>query len=97
MKVRKNKNIFKNLPYLRIKVQFVEVRVNNNQYFKMSNPTPLRPQPPINDSAISKQASTTPSSTVYSCEQQTKLLNLQEEIDLLLAQIQAETNLLATR
>lgn len=63
----------------------------------MSNPISIRPQPPINDSAISKQASTTPSSAVYSCEQQVKLLNLQGEIDLLLAQIQAETKLLAAR
>ncbi len=63
----------------------------------MSNPTPIRPQLPTNGSAISKQASTTPSSTVYSCEQQAKLLNLQGEVDLLLAQIQAETKLLAVR
>jgi hypothetical protein len=63
----------------------------------MSNPNPIRLQQPIDGSAISKQASTTPSSTVYSCEQQAKLLNLQGEIDLLLAQIQAETKLLAAR
>ncbi len=61
----------------------------------MSNSTFMRQQPLVNGSAISKQASTT--STVYSCEQQEKLLNLQGEVDLLLAQIQAETNLLAAR
>ncbi len=61
----------------------------------MSNPTSTRQQPSINGSAISKQASTT--STVYSCEQQEKLLNLQGEVDLLLAQIQAENKLLPAR
>jgi hypothetical protein len=58
----------------------------------MSNPTSTRQQPSTNGSAISKQTS-----TIYSCEQQEKLLNLQGEVDLLLAQIQAETNLLAAR
>jgi hypothetical protein len=52
----------------------------------------MRPEPSINGSAISKQAS-----TVYSCEQQEKLLNLQGEVDLLLAQIQADTKLVAAR
>jgi hypothetical protein len=61
----------------------------------MSNPTSTRQQSSTNGSAISKQASTT--STVYSCEQQEKLLNLQGEVDLLLAQIQAETQFLAAR
>jgi hypothetical protein len=61
----------------------------------MSNSTSTSQQPSTSGSAISKQASTT--STVYSCEQQEKLLNLQGEIDLLLAQIQAETKLLAAR
>ena len=61
----------------------------------MSNSTSIRQQPLTNGSAISKQASMT--STVYSCEQQEKLLNLQGEVDLLLAQIQAETQLLAAR
>jgi hypothetical protein len=56
----------------------------------MSNPPSTRPQSPVNSSAISTQ------STVYSSEQQAKLLNLQGEIDLLLAQIQAETKLLAS-
>jgi hypothetical protein len=65
----------------------------------MSNSTSTRQQPSTNGSAISKQASTTSTGTqtVYSCEQQEKLLNLQGEVDLLLAQIQAETNLLAAR
>lgn len=58
----------------------------------MSNSTSTRQQLLINGSAISKQTS-----TVYSCEQQEKLLNLQGEVDLLLAQIQAETNLLTAR
>ena len=58
----------------------------------MSNPTSTRLQPPVNGSAISKQPS-----PVYSSEQQAKLLNLQGEVDLLLAQIQAETNLLSAR
>jgi hypothetical protein len=61
----------------------------------MSNPTSTRQKSSTNGSAISKQASAT--STVYSCEQQEKLLNLQGEVDLLLAQIQAETNMLAAR
>jgi hypothetical protein len=61
----------------------------------MSNPISTLQQPSTNGSAISKQASTT--STVYSCEQQEKLLNLQGEVDLLLAQIQAETKLVAAR
>jgi hypothetical protein len=61
----------------------------------MSNPTSTRQQLSTNGSAISKQTSIT--STVYSCEQQEKLLNLQGEVDLLLAQIQAETNILAAR
>jgi hypothetical protein len=52
----------------------------------------MRQEPSINGSAISKQAS-----TVYSCEQQEKLLNLQGEVDLLLAQIQADTKLVAAR
>jgi hypothetical protein len=56
----------------------------------MSNPTSTRPQPSVNGSAISKQAS-----PVYSSEQQAKLLNLQGEVDLLLAQIQAETKFVA--
>jgi hypothetical protein len=65
----------------------------------MSNPTSTRQQPSNNGSVISKQASTTSTvtPTVYSCEQQEKLLNLQGEVDLLLAQIQAETKLLAAR
>ncbi len=58
----------------------------------MSNSTSTRPQPPVNGSAISKQAS-----PVYSSEQQAKLLNLQGEVDLLLAQIQAETKLVVAR
>jgi hypothetical protein len=61
----------------------------------MSNSTSTRQQSSTNGSAISKQASTT--STVYSCEQQEKLLNLQGEVDLLLAQIQAENKLSPAR
>jgi hypothetical protein len=56
----------------------------------MSNPTFIHPQQPVNGSAINK-----PASTVYASEQQAKLLNLQGEVDLLLAQIQAETKLVA--
>ncbi len=65
----------------------------------MSNSTSARQQPSNSGSALSKQTSVTSTviPTVYSCEQQEKLLNLQGEIDLLLAQIQAETNLLAAR
>ena len=61
----------------------------------MSNPTSTNQQPSTTSAVISKQVATT--STVYSCEQQEKLLNLQEEVDLLLVQIQAETKLLAAR
>jgi hypothetical protein len=63
----------------------------------MSNPNPIRPESLINDLAISKQTFTAPSSKIYSCEQQEKLRNLQGEIDLLLAQIQAETKLISVR
>lgn len=68
----------------------------------MSSPTSIRPESLVNGSAISKQTSITssfkaPSATVYSCEQQEKLLNLQGEVDLLLAQIQAETSLVSVR
>ena len=61
----------------------------------MSSSTPTRQQSSPNSSAVSKQSATT--STVYAGEQQEKFLNLQGEVDLLLAQIQAETNLLAIR
>ena len=60
----------------------------------MSNPTSTQ-QPSTTSAAISKPTATT--STVYSCEQQEKLLSLQEEVDLLLVQIQAETKLLTAR
>jgi hypothetical protein len=63
----------------------------------MSNPTSLPSQSPTSGLAISKQTSTTPSANVYACEQQAKLLDLQGEIDLLLAQIQAETKLVSAR
>ena len=61
----------------------------------MSNSTSTRQQPSITGTVTGKQ--TAPTSTVYSYEQQEKLLNLQEEVNLLLVQIQAETKLLAAR
>jgi hypothetical protein len=59
----------------------------------MSNPPSIRPQLSADGTAISKQSTT----TLYPCEQQEKLVNLQGEIALLLAQIQSETKLVATR
>jgi hypothetical protein len=56
----------------------------------MSNPTSVSPQQP-NAGKGHKTA------TMYSCAQQEKLASLQGEVDLLLAQIQAETKLIVAR
>jgi hypothetical protein len=56
----------------------------------MSNPTSANQQQ-------SSVAQGNKSATVYSYAQQEKLINLQVEIDLLLAQIQSETKLVTAR